>query len=69
MIDHEVRQMLDESRTRVHQDLDTRRSTLEALAALLIEREVVDREALDRLMAAEASKQTVRGGTAAPVAS
>jgi len=50
MIDHEVRQLLEEARERVHRDLSATRATLEALAALLIEREVIDREALDGLM-------------------
>jgi cell division protease FtsH len=50
MIDHEVRQMLDEAKERVHRDLTTSRATLDALAALLIEHEVVDRRALDGLM-------------------
>ena len=55
MIDHEIRQMLDEARERVRRDLTARRGTLEALGALLIQQEVVDREALNRLMAAEAA--------------
>lgn len=36
---------------RVTQTLTTRRTTLEALAKLLLEKEVVDRTALDRLLA------------------
>jgi len=50
LIDHEVRRMLDEARERVRRDLRARRTTLDALAALLLEHEVVDRVALDRLM-------------------
>ncbi|MEZ5318120.1 MAG: ATP-dependent zinc metalloprotease FtsH [Vicinamibacterales bacterium] len=69
LIDHEVRQLLDEARTRVHHDLDTRRTTLDALGALLIEREVVDRESLDQLMAAEGGRTTVPAGTSESVAS
>ncbi len=51
MIDHEIRQLLDEARERVRRDLTARRGTLEALGALLIQQEVVDRGALSRLMA------------------
>jgi cell division protease FtsH len=57
-IDGEVRRLLDEARDRVTQTLRTNRETLEALAALLLEKEVVDRTMLDGLMA----------GTAAPPA-
>lgn len=42
---------LDEARDRVTQTLRTNRETLEALAALLLEKEVVDRKMLDGLMA------------------
>jgi cell division protease FtsH len=51
MIDHEVRQLLEEARERVRGDLTAKRPTLEALAALLIEHEVIDRTALDQLLA------------------
>jgi len=50
-IDGEVRRLLDEARDRVTQTLRTNRETLEALAALLLEKEVVDRKMLDGLMA------------------
>ena len=50
-IDGEVRRLLDEARDRVTQTLRTNRETLEALAALLLEKEVVDRTMLDGLMA------------------
>ena len=50
-IDGEVRRLLDEARDRVTQTLRTNRETLEALAALLLEKEVVDRAMLDSLMA------------------
>jgi cell division protease FtsH len=46
-IDGEVRRLLDEARDRVTQTLRTNRETLEALAALLLEKEVVDRKMLD----------------------
>jgi cell division protease FtsH len=49
-IDGEVRRLLDEARDRVTQTLRTNRETLEALAALLLEKEVVDRKMLDGLM-------------------
>jgi acetate kinase len=42
---------LDEARDRVTQTLRMNRETLEALAALLLEKEVVDRKMLDGLMA------------------
>jgi len=51
LIDQEVRQMLEDSRQRVRHDLDAQRPALDALAALLIEHEVVDRRALDALLA------------------
>jgi cell division protease FtsH len=70
MIDHEIRQLLEEARERVHRDLNAKRSTLEALAALLIEHEVVDRAALDRLLAEDsATGQRTSSISHAPVAS
>jgi cell division protease FtsH len=49
-IDVEVRRILDEARARVMQTLSAHRATLDALALLLLEQEVVDRAMLDRLM-------------------
>ena len=49
-IDAEVRRILEESRERVTRTLEAQRATLDALAALLLEKEVVDRPMLDRLM-------------------
>jgi cell division protease FtsH len=46
-----VRRLLDEARERVARTLATHRATLESLAALLLEKEVVDRSMLDGLMA------------------
>lgn len=68
MIDHEVRQLLEEARERVHRDLSAKRATLEALGVLLIEREVIDREALDGLMATGDRTARVPSATAAPAA-
>ncbi|MBI1894628.1 MAG: ATP-dependent metallopeptidase FtsH/Yme1/Tma family protein [Candidatus Rokubacteria bacterium] len=51
-IDDEVTKLLADARSRVRDTLTTRRSTLDALAKLLLEKEVVDRAALDRLLGA-----------------
>jgi cell division protease FtsH len=51
-IDDEVRQILADGHARVRETLTRRRQTLEALAKLLLEKEVVDRAALDQLLAA-----------------
>jgi cell division protease FtsH len=59
-IDGEVRRLLDEARDRVTQTLRTNRETLEALAALLLEKEVVDRKMLDGLMASAAAPAQLR---------
>jgi cell division protease FtsH len=59
-IDGEVRLLLDEARDRVTQTLRTNRETLEALAALLLEKEVVDRKMLDGLMASTAAPAQLR---------
>lgn len=49
-IDEEVRHLLGEAQERVRETLTRKREILEALAKLLLEKEVVDREALDRLL-------------------
>ena len=49
-IDSEVRRLLDEARERVTATLTTQRASLEALAHLLLEKEVVDRRMLDDLL-------------------
>ena len=59
-IDGEVRRLLDEARNRVTQTLRTNRETLESLAALLLEKEVVDRTMLDALMASTAAPAQLR---------
>lgn len=48
-IDEEVRNILSEAQGRVRETLTRKRPFLEALAKLLLEKEVVDRTALDRL--------------------
>jgi len=51
LIDAEVRKLLSESHERVRQTLSEKRPVLESLAALLAEREVVDRSALEGITA------------------
>jgi cell division protease FtsH len=50
-IDREVRKLLADAHTRVRETLSEQRAALEALAKALIEKEVVDREALMALLA------------------
>jgi len=50
MIDAEVRKMLEASQNRVRETLTAKRPALEALAKLLIEKEVVNREDLRKLL-------------------
>ena len=61
MIDAEVRRLLEASRARVTTTLAAHRGTLEALAALLLDKEVVDRKMLDELLRNAAS--TVPGSS------
>jgi cell division protease FtsH len=49
-IDEEIGKLLADAHTRVEQTLAARRSELDALAKLLLEKEVVDREALTQLL-------------------
>ncbi len=51
-IDDEVTKLLADAHTRVTDTLTARRSTLDALAKLLLEKEVVDRATLDRVLGA-----------------
>ena len=53
MIDLEVRSLLETAHGRVRKTLTAKGSMLEALAKLLIEREVLDREALTSILAAQ----------------
>jgi cell division protease FtsH len=50
VIDDEIAKLLADAHTRVTDTLTTRRPELDALAKLLLEREVVDRVALDQLL-------------------
>jgi cell division protease FtsH len=56
MIDVEVRSLLEAAHDRVRKTLAEERSVLEALAKQLIEREVLDREALTSILAAERAR-------------
>jgi cell division protease FtsH len=51
VIDTEIQQFLEAAHTRVRTTLTAKRAVLESLARLLITQEVVDRQALDRLLA------------------
>ena len=51
-IDAEIRKLLSEAHTRVRETLTAQRTVLEALAKSLIEKEVVDRDALTALLGA-----------------
>ena len=53
MVDEEIRKLLTESHARVQETLTAKRVILDELAALLSEREVVDRTALERITGAE----------------
>jgi cell division protease FtsH len=50
-IDEEVRHLLGEAQERVRETLTRKRKILEELAKLLLEKEMVDRQALDQLLA------------------
>ncbi|MBI5747439.1 MAG: ATP-dependent metallopeptidase FtsH/Yme1/Tma family protein [Nitrospirae bacterium] len=49
-IDEEIQKLLKESHTRVKETLISKRSILESLAKLLLEKEVIDRTTLDHLL-------------------
>jgi cell division protease FtsH len=55
MIDVEVRRLLETAHDRVRTTLTEKRGALEALAKLLMEKEVLDREALTAILAAQAA--------------
>jgi cell division protease FtsH len=55
MIDVEVRSLLETAHGRVRTTLTAKRSALEALAKQLIEKEVLNREALTSILAAQAA--------------
>jgi cell division protease FtsH len=50
-IDEEIQALIGDARTRVRETLTKRRAALDALAKLLLEKEVVDRAALEELLA------------------
>jgi len=50
-IDEEIRAIIGDARTRVRETLTLRRAALDALAKLLLEKEVVDRQGLEALLA------------------
>jgi cell division protease FtsH len=50
-IDDEIRRIIGEARERVRTTLTKRREVLDALAKLLLEKEVVDRKGLEALVA------------------
>jgi len=54
-IDSEIRALMEAAHGRVRDTLTTKRGVLEALAKLLMEREVVDRQSLDELLARQAA--------------
>jgi cell division protease FtsH len=55
VIDEEIGKLLEEAHTRVRATLTQQRDLLESLARLLLEKEVVDRPMLDRMLKAEGS--------------
>jgi cell division protease FtsH len=59
VIDAEIQKFLEASHTRVRETLTAKRALLESLARLLITHEVVDRQALDRLLTMPVSEDTV----------
>jgi len=62
-IDEEVTRLLSESRARVTGTLTERRTALEALAALLLEKETIDRATLSQLLAEHAAPGEEKGRT------
>ena len=64
-IDGEVRRLLDEARERVSETLSAHRATLDLLAVLLLEKEVVDRRMLDDLLRSRRRPRSC--GAAVPV--
>jgi cell division protease FtsH len=57
LIDAEIHQLLETSHARVRETLLAKRALLKALATLLIQHEVVDRNALDGLLATPVSEE------------
>jgi len=65
VIDGEVRRLLDEARSRVSETLMAHRATLDRLAGVLLEKEVIDRHTLDELLRSAGSKPSTVASTAA----
>ncbi len=61
-IDSEVRALIEEAQRRAHEILSSRRSSLDALATALQEREVMDRAQVESLLRAPAAQSLRRGG-------
>lgn len=62
-IDDEVRRIIDESTEKVRHILTTRRGALDALAARLMEREVIDAEELRELIDTNSPSPLIVPGT------
>ncbi|WP_165904389.1 hypothetical protein [Paraburkholderia hospita] len=65
LVDEEIRRMLNEAHSRVKATLSAQRAPLERIAHLLLEREVLDRDMLQK--AIEGSSTPVSAETCAPV--
>ena len=68
IIDEELARLIREAHDRVKQTLSEQRQTLEALARLLLEQEVVDRPALDALLRSGAGTQAAAPAAAVEAA-
>ncbi len=66
MIDAEVRALVEEGQTRARGILSERRAALEAVAAALQEREVMDRAEVERLVRERTESSVTAGAAAAP---
>ncbi|NUQ63958.1 MAG: ATP-dependent zinc metalloprotease FtsH [Pirellulales bacterium] len=62
-IDQEIKRIIDESLEKVRHILETRRKALEALAAALIEKEVIDTDELKRVIEANSPSPLIVPGT------
>ncbi|MHC4398354.1 MAG: ATP-dependent zinc metalloprotease FtsH [Planctomycetota bacterium] len=65
-IDQEIKRIVDESLEKVRHVLETRRKALEALAARLIDKEVIDTVELDDIIEANSPSAAIVPGTDAP---
>lgn len=64
LIDEEVRRLLAEANDRVTQTLDERRALLKRIAQRLVQREVLDHDALAQLIADQHADSSARADTA-----